>query len=53
MEQPTHSGQRTTRRFRVCIDCGEMFVTVRSARRHQLDSGHGTGIDHITATVQE
>lgn len=45
--------QQTTRRFRVCQDCGELFYTVRTARHHQDDAGHDSGIDHVTAVVQE
>jgi len=52
MENPHRQDETTTRRFRVCTDCGEQFYTVRSARHHQHDTGH-TGIDHVTAEVRE
>lgn len=45
-------GIQTTRRFRVCEQCGELFHTVRSCKLHQADTGH-EGIDHITAEVRE
>jgi len=49
----TSHTEQTTRRFRVCETCGQLFHSVRSARLHQDTEGHHDGIQHITAEVQE
>jgi len=49
----TSHTEQTTRRFRVCETCGQLFHSVRSARLHQDTEGHDDGIQHITAEVQE
>jgi len=45
-------GKQTTRRFRVCSECGELFHMMKTVKAHHSETGH-EGIDHITAEVQE
>jgi len=49
---PEATGKQTTRRFRVCDECGELFHMVKTAKAHHAETGH-SGINHITAEVQE
>jgi hypothetical protein len=45
--------EQTTRRFRVCTECGEVFYSVRSAKLHTDGCADGADYESITAEVQE